>query len=208
MVVALMVYVAKHVEFKYLIRIQIRMTGTRKSVKSKLTLSVDSEIIRKAKNLDLNLSEITESVLRSFTFTPNKTDKDSIYNAYQGMFNLMLPLLEEYETNVLVARISDLQKNGTFFDQDWYLVLDGTFWCPDLELQIEKITSIPTYAFLGPKDILFNFINSLAGAKERRKEKLEEIELAKRILLAILESQPNIQSRKTKVLKEKGVNED
>jgi hypothetical protein len=183
------------------------MIETRKSVKSKLTLSVDKEIIRKAKNLNLNLSEITESVLRSFTYTPNKTDMDSVYNAYQEMFDLMLPLLKEYETDVLVARMSDLQKNGISFDEDWYLALDGTFWCPDLELQIEKITSIPTYAFLRPKEILLNFINSLAGAKERRKEKLEEIELAKRILLAILESQPNIKSGKTKVLKEKSVNE-
>ena len=184
------------------------MSDTRNSVKGKLTLSVDSEIIRKAKKLNLNLSEITENVLRSFTFTPDNTDKNSVYDAYQGMFNLMLPLLKDYETDVLVARMSDLLNDGSFYELDWYLVSDGTFWCPDLEKQIEKITSIPIYAFQKPNEILFNFINSLASAKERREEKLEEIELAKRILLAILESQPNILSRKTKILKEKGVNED
>jgi len=37
--------------------------------KEKLTLSVDGEVVQKAKGLGLNLSEITEVALRGFSFS-------------------------------------------------------------------------------------------------------------------------------------------
>jgi len=45
------------------------------SRKQKLTLSVDSDIIKKAEEFGLNKSEITERVLRAFTSNPPAWDK-------------------------------------------------------------------------------------------------------------------------------------
>lgn len=42
------------------------MSENKTSVKSKLTFSVDKEKVLKAKEVGLNLSELTENVLRSF----------------------------------------------------------------------------------------------------------------------------------------------
>lgn len=178
------------------------MTDNKSTNKSKLTLSVDKEIVNKAKNLGLNLSEITENVLRSFTFTPSKTDRESIYEAYRGMFDLMLPLLKEYDTYVIVAKTTDLQDDNTILELEWELIADGTLWNSDFEVEYKEVTSMPTYAFLEPTKILFNFITSLANAKERRKEKLEQIELAKRILSAIIESEPRDINKKISTFKE------
>ena len=182
------------------------MTDNKPTNKSKLTLSVDKEIVNKAKDLGLNLSEITESVLRSFTFTPSKTDRESIYEAYKGMFDIMLPLLKEYDTYVIVAKTTDIQNDNTFLELEWELLADGTLWNSDFEVEYKEITSIPTYAFLEPPKILFNFITSLANAKERRNEKLEQIELAKRILSAIIDSEPRKGTKKASTDKEEDRN--
>lgn len=166
------------------------MKDSKSMNKSKLTLSVDKEIVNKGKELGLNLSEITESVLRSFTFTPSKSDKESIYEAYKGMFDLMLPLLREYDTSVVVAKTIDVLDNKTVMEQEWELTENGTLWDINFDEEYKEITLIPTYAFLEPTKILFNFITSLSNAKYKRQEKLEQIELAKRILSAIIESEP------------------
>jgi hypothetical protein len=165
------------------------MDKTKISGKSKLTLSVDKEIVSKAKNLGLNLSEITENVLRSFTFTPNSMDKESLYGGYRSLFDTMLPLLKDYDESVLVAKWTEIDVEGkNLFEFEWYLTQDGTFWNLDFEKEVKDIKSIPSYGFLEPIKILSNFISALSSAKEKRKEKLEQIELAKKILEAIISS--------------------
>lgn len=163
------------------------MTENKSSGKSKLTLSVDKDIVNKAKNLGLNLSEITENVLRSFTFTPDKTDKESVYAGYRALFELMLPLLKDYDTSVIVAKWLESDEPGeNFYNQVWELTQSGYFWNPEFEQEVKDIKSIPSYGFLEPINILTNFISAISSAKEERKEKLEQIELAKRILEAII----------------------
>lgn len=181
------------------------MDGAKISGKSKLTLSVDKEIVSKAKNLGLNLSEITEKVLRSFTFTPDSTDKESMYRGYRSLFDTMLPLLKDYDASVLVAKWTEADIEGkNLFDFEWYLAQDGTFWNPDFEKEAKDIKSIPSYGFLEPINILSNFISALSSAKESRKEKLEQIELAKKILEAIISS---VSERGAKGKKTSGVEE-
>ncbi len=184
------------------------MSDNKYSNKSKLTLSVDKEIVSKAKSLGLNLSEITESVLRSFTFTPSNTDRESIYEAYMGMFNLMVPLLKEYDITVTVARTANLQNDGSVFEEEWELTQSGSLWCTDTETGINDIKEIPTYDFLDPTKILYNFISSLANAKEQRMERLEQIELAKRILSAIINSEPGVGAKKVSTNNEEDKNEN
>jgi Ni,Fe-hydrogenase III large subunit len=62
---------------------------------------------------------------------------------------------------------------------------DGTFFADSAEVQFRDITKIPTETFLPPKELLSNFIDSLARAAARRKETLKELEMVKRIVGAI-----------------------
>lgn len=170
------------------------MSEEKSSGKSKLTLSVEKDVIEKAKKLGLNLSETVENVLEKFTFRPDTTDKESVYSGYKSMFELMLPLLKEYETKVLVAEWLE-STDDTFenvYENAVTLLEGGTLYEVNFERPLENIHEIPIFGFLKPVGILYNFINALSDAKERRQEKLEEIELAKRLLSAILNSTDKI----------------
>jgi len=66
--------------------------------KKKLTLSVDSDVIQKAKELGLNLSEITESALKmtSFANEEGRITQEKLIKAYQNVFQVMAPILKKW----------------------------------------------------------------------------------------------------------------
>jgi hypothetical protein len=170
--------------------------------KRKLTLSVDEEVVKKAKAVGLNLSEITESVLRGFAFAPDQAARGSLYTKYKELFATMQPLLSDYDTSVEVASWDDADPEysspSTIFEV--YLRADGTLakwnyyeWdekgegVPTGEETSEDIdiSKIPLHAFLKPKDILGRLITAIAKAKEDREEQINDIEMAKRLIAAI-----------------------
>jgi len=167
-------------------------------VKRKLTLSVDEEVIEKAKRLGLNLSEITEAVLRGFAFAPNEIDKASLYDKYKELMDAMFPLIREYGVSVTVAKLIVEEKGFIVAEPEILLCSDGTFYSELTEETLSEIRQIPIYALLEPKEILSNFIKKLASAEEEKKERVEEIEMAKRVILAITES---IKTQRVKIAK-------
>jgi len=157
--------------------------------KKKLTLSVDEVVVEKAKSLGINLSEVTEAVLRGFAFAPRETEKDALYQKYQELCDSMLPLIKEYDTSVTIAEEALFASEGDFIQNDNIsLSSDGTFWSETFESSFRDIKKIKSTAFLEPKEILSNFITAIAGAKETRQEQLEGLEMAKRIIAAITET--------------------
>jgi len=176
--------------------IRVNKSGTNKK---KLTLSVDEEIVDKAKTLGLNLSEITEAVLRGFAFAPDKTENDALYSKYKELCESMLPLLKEYDASVKIAVATAFDDTGNpIYIGDILLNADGTFWSELGEQSFKDIKSIQTYDFLEPKKILANFISSLANVKEQRKGRIQELEMIKKIVLAITDS-----TRSTKAIPSK-----
>ena len=74
--------------------------------KKHLTLNVDAEIANKAvADPNINVSEITEKILRAFTTSSKTADKDKLYEMYQELFNLMLSLLKKFKVNTPIAHI-------------------------------------------------------------------------------------------------------
>lgn len=168
------------------------MNAEKSAAKNKLTLSVDKEVVEKAKGLGMNLSGIMEDVLRGFTFKPSKTDIDSVYSGYEDIFKLMKSSLRDYDASVVVAEDPIYDDKGHLFDEGKiYLLRDGTFWNEFSEVTFKDIREIPLYSFLSPPKILSYFVSALSNAKEKRQEKLGELELAKRILQAIINSSEN-----------------
>lgn len=172
--------------------------------KKKLTLTVDEKVIEKAKSLGFNLSEVTESVLRSFAFQPTKADTDQVYRKYAELFESMKPLLQQYGTGVSIGSVPQKPfeidgKESQPPDLDLYLGSDGQVYLEDFEEPFKDIHGVELWQLSTPKQILANFVSSLSEAQERRKEKIGELEMARRIVEAMTEGvRPNSLQKKAK----------
>jgi len=72
--------------------------------KKHLMLNIDSEVAEKAvADPNIKVSEITEKFLRAITATSKKEDSEKTYEAYQKLFDLMLPLLRKFKVRTEVA---------------------------------------------------------------------------------------------------------
>ena len=163
------------------------------SAKKKLTLSVDEEVVKRAKSLGFNLSEFTESVLDAYAFSPEKTAKNHLYQKYGELFASMKPLLEEYGTSVEVALWIDEDDQGNEGEVKVLLESDGKLFRYDSGNVDEYGNEVPhpieisevSNSFYSTKTILENFIKAITAAKEKRAERIEELEMAKRMVEAI-----------------------
>jgi len=164
--------------------------------KEKLTLSVDKEVVEKAKNLGINISEITERVLKGYTSAEKPAG--SIHDAYRDLFDSIQQLLEEFDCNVKVAEswfeiVDDAgEVERVALKDESYLTGSGSFliqsgMSPE-HYYVQDIKKIPADEFLTPEKILSNLVNELAESQEKRKEKMDEILMAKSIIDAISES--------------------
>jgi len=162
-------------------------------------LSVDREVVEKAKKLGLNISEVTELALRGFSFSAKEADRSALYKSHQDLFAAMKPLLERYGTSVKIAsqEITD-EKTGNFMENESILLCpDGTFYADIFEATFTDITKIPTYAFCTPKEMLSNLVDSLAKSVDWRKETIKELEMARRIVNAIASTMQSREEPKT-----------
>jgi hypothetical protein len=164
--------------------------------KEKLTLSVDKEVVEKAKNLGINISEITERVLKGYTSAERPVG--SIHDAYRDLFDSIQPLLKEFDCNVKVAESwLEVEDNAgeiqrVALEDESYLTGSGSFLIESKitgeNCYIHDIKRIRPEEFLAPEKILTNLVNELAKNQENRKEKMDEILMAKRIIDAMSES--------------------
>jgi len=164
-------------------------------IKKHLTLNIDSEIAEKAvADPTINISEITEKLLKAFTTSSKTADKKKLYEMYQELFNLMLPLLKKFKVNTPIAHIffeeapdetflyvmPNEERHSIDFSSVW-LEPDGSF-TSDSRFDYEKITDIPIEDFDKPKQILDQLLYSIRRGVDYRKEQFKEIEMAKIII--------------------------
>ena len=160
-------------------------------VRDKLTLSVDREVIKKAKKQRLNISYITEKFLRAYTLA-EKTN-GSLHDAYQQFFESIVPLLREFDCEVKIAEgieaVPTWDDEGNEYEIERplsiLLMSDGSFYIDELDKHLKDIDKIAPRDFLGPQKILSNLVNTLVRTKEARKERMREILMAKNIVDAI-----------------------
>ncbi|HYM40668.1 MAG TPA: type II toxin-antitoxin system CcdA family antitoxin [Thermoplasmata archaeon] len=170
--------------------------------KSKLTLTVDAGTVEKAKHLGINISELTEKVLRGWVFDPHDESRVALMDHYQAMFDTMTPLLKEYDVPVHVANyyityedtLGPSKPHLETATEEIFLQPGGHFWFPDGEvlLPFEKLREDTEIYFLNPEQILQNFIEALEKGKAKRHERLESLEVARRLIEAIakIEAEP------------------
>jgi len=78
-------------------------------VKEKLTLSVDKDVIEKAKKIGINISDITEKVLRGYTSA--ERPEGSLYDGYKQLFDSITPLLKEFGVDMKIAGTMEQLEN-------------------------------------------------------------------------------------------------
>lgn len=162
--------------------------------KEKLTLSVDKEIIDKAKKLGINISEITQKILEGYTSAEKPSG--SIYDAYRQFFDAITPLLKEFGGRIEVGKNIELvtveEEKGRVSEQeivcDIYLNRDGSFYLDFYDLRITDIREIDGQDFFPPEKILSNLVSTLEKTKEASEEKMRQIMMAKRIVDAMSET--------------------
>jgi hypothetical protein len=155
--------------------------------KEKLTLSVDKDVVEKAKKLDLNISELTELALRGFSFSARETNEDVLYESYQNLFSAMKPLLQRYDASVIIGleEFVDPKTGEPDFYEEICLLPNGNFYAMSQEAHFTDITKISPHDFVDPMQILKNLLDALAKSREKRKETIRELEMAKRMVNAI-----------------------
>jgi hypothetical protein len=158
-------------------------------VKQKLTLSIDKEVIQKAKKLGINISELTEQVLKGYTSAekPNGT----LYDGYRQLFNSIVPLMKEYGIyDICVGQDSEPildEKNNLIhsINYNYWLTSSGYFYESETDTSIKDIKKINIQSFLSPKEILSKIIDALVKSKEAQEERMNELMMAKRIIDAM-----------------------
>ena len=165
-------------------------------VKEKLTLSVDKEVVEKAKSLGINISEFTEGLLDGYASAQRPVG--SIHDAYKDMFDSIQPLLKEFDCIVKVSEswieVEDAEgmTERIAIEDEAYLTGSGLFLiksnvAPE-DYYINDIKRIHPEDFLAPKKIIINLLDEIAKSQEKRKVKMDEILMAKRIIDAMSES--------------------
>lgn len=157
--------------------------------KKKLTLSIDSEVLEKAKELGLNLSRITEQTLELTNLNNEKevVTKKELSSAYREIFKLISDILKDWDTTIEIGEYwdffdkekTDLQKFTYNLGSDeiysWNdIVEDCNHW------NFEE--DFPVNNFYEPEQIVKNLIESLHKKGKQNKEKLNKLRVMKNIL--------------------------
>lgn len=158
--------------------------------KQKLTLTVDADTVEAAKKLGLNISEVTERVLRGYTFDPKGLESGATGEEYREMLSAMDPLLEKFGCRTIVGSTWNESYND---DESVYYSIDGLHvWEPagDEEDSLTPASiSISGVRFLKPNQILRNFFAAIETEKTRRREEVESLVLAKKFIEALTEQE-------------------
>lgn len=158
--------------------------------KEKLTLSVDKDVVEKAKDLGINISELTEKVLAGFTFEPTKLDESQVRAKYQELFATMVPLLKKFNTAVKVGKFLETVDVGLEEELIIELCSDGGLFAFYPDIDFEKafnLQEINLNLLLPPNEILNEFIKAISEGAKKHKERLKELEMTKKIIEAISE---------------------
>ena len=71
--------------------------------KQKPTLTVDAATVERAKVLGINISDLTEQVLKGYAFDMNDPDPASLRQSQLALLKTMDPLLSRYSASVPVG---------------------------------------------------------------------------------------------------------
>jgi hypothetical protein len=164
------------------------MTG-----KKKLTLSIDSEVIEKAKKLGLNLSEITEKALKISSLNDESVvTPDKLREVYVDILKTIIKILIRWDLKQL--KIGEFDEEGTPINY-WFQLVPGRvhLWSNIPNIGFEGYQepeqtwslddeNLPIFKFYNPEKIITNLIDKLYDKANKNKEFLNKLQILKNII--------------------------
>lgn len=162
--------------------------------KKKLTLSVDSEVIEKAKKLGLNLSVITETALKMTTLGKGNeglTTKEKLVQSYQKVFQTISPILEKWDTSIIVGEYSQfIDAEDELYDTfTYHLTSEGIYLWDEVisdETPLKEWSftdkELPINKFHDPEKIIKALIDKLYSIEEENNVKIQKLEVITNLL--------------------------
>lgn len=169
------------------------------SEKKKLTLSINSEVIEKAKELGLNLSEITEKALKISVLGQDNeklATPDKLREAYYDVLEKISKILKKWDMRLEIGSYlelteytnSDGKTGSTDISYDYYLYQDKIYLWAEFsdEEPIQTWTihdiNLPITKFHDPEIIIKILIDQLYKQAIENKEILNKLQILKNIL--------------------------
>lgn len=167
--------------------------------KKKLTLSIDSKVIEKAKELGLNLSEITEKALKisSLYLDDSKlVTPDQLRKVYCDVLKEIAKILEKWGLSLKIGSYTDnvnsIDSEGNkklYYAGFEYIIyqdqvnLWGDF-CDDEPLKTWKCDdeNLPITRFYDPEKIITSLIDKLYNQANENSKTLHKLQILKNIL--------------------------
>jgi Post-segregation antitoxin CcdA len=147
--------------------------------KQKLTLGISKDVITKAKEVGINISEITEQVLKSILHDPKWDTKQDLIEAYESLFDFAKLVLQRYNTNFEVGI-----KEGSSIILDYN---NGFIYQDNNKPHVAHSISLPdAIPYLLPtKNIIENLMLATTEGEEKNKDRIKELQLALRLVKAL-----------------------
>ena len=156
-------------------------TNDRESLKVKLTLGIDRNVLEKAKAAGINISAITENLLKAITYQPNGGNtREDVARAYKVLFEKARSLMSKYSSSELQICVGETELRKVFLDSEYGLLL-----CDNHNNYIiednASVDSVLEHLYK-PMKILEKLIVNLTRIAEENKEKLAELKFALRLV--------------------------
>jgi post-segregation antitoxin (ccd killing protein) len=165
------------------------MAGQDSKEKSKLTLSLNKDVIKRAKAAGINISEITEKLLTAVTLTPSGNTWDDVVEAYMALFESIKKILGKYNAHVTVVSSSEdntaiiLNERGFFtaiVDSESISLKEPHDDLPTIMYYLD----IPEFP-----ELLDKIIRALIEAAERNKEEIARLQFALKLFKTLSEDE-------------------
>lgn len=156
------------------------------SEKKKLTLSINSEVIEKAKGLGVNLSEITENALKLYSLGHDNdkiVNTDKLREVYADVLKKISQILKKWETSLTIGSYQDedIGYRYTLYSDEVRLWAEVPDTKPEKTWKLDD-KNLPINSFYAPDEIINNLINKLYDKANKNKETLDKLQILKNIL--------------------------
>lgn len=174
--------------------------------KQKLTLGINKNVVERAKEAGINISEITEQLLTTMTFRPKGNTHADVVIAFQSFLDALSNILDKYGTSIAVGEVTysrgpdeepddptnESEEKWTYYLSGYGLSMEGIKVWEDghqkslLSKGKVDINSLIPHIY-DPKKILENLIMALTRAAESNKERLAQLDFARRLVQTLNE---------------------
>jgi hypothetical protein len=162
-----------------------------KAERTKLTLSLNKDVIQRAKVAGINISEITEKLLTVVTLTPSGSSYDDVVEAYMAFYEVIKDILRKYGASVTVFIFEDQNTNivlyaGGFEEEILNFEKREKYRKPIDDLRAVRLLDT---LLENPIEFFDKLIEALIKAAEENKEQIAKLQFALKLVKALSEEE-------------------